>query len=68
MANYELELDTAAILAAAQAACEKVTAIKTLGCHLDKYIIETSDDMTAEEVSGVEAAVLAIPPKLEKID
>lgn len=68
MANYEFQVDTSAVLAAAQGACAKVTAICITGCRHDEYYIETNDDMTAPEIASVKAAVEAVPEILVKID
>jgi hypothetical protein len=58
--------DAAALYAAANGACAKVTAVRVAGCREDKFLVETSDDMTAPEIAAIEAALLAITQHLVK--
>lgn len=66
MSIYKFVLDDAALYAAANAACSKVTAVRCFGCARDKYFVETSSDMDAAELAAVEAALVAIAPALAK--
>jgi hypothetical protein len=63
---FRLSWNTATLYAAANGACAKVVSVRLAGCREDKYIIETSDDMTAPEIAAVEAAILAVAQVLVK--